>query len=131
MKGRIAGRDGFFHDWRIDRRGIKHRSDWEAGDPEYYALSEALQHLGNVAFRALVPAYKHSAAVFLNLIGRIPSDRTYPNNPRRPAWEAETMADCARRLSLLRACRAAGAVSSCWLRGLPALSGFADGFTPK
>ena len=74
---------------------------WEAGDPEYYALSDALQHLGNVAFRAPVPAYKHSAAVFLNLIGQIPSDRTHPNNPQRPAWEAEILADCARRLSLL------------------------------
>ena len=74
---------------------------WEAGDPEYYALSDALQYLGNVAFRDPVPAYKHSAAVFLNLTGRIPSDRTHPRNPQRSAWEAEIMADCARRLSLL------------------------------
>jgi len=74
---------------------------WEAGDPGYYALSDALQYLGNVAFREPVPAYKHSAAVFLNLTGRIPSDRTHPNNQQRPAWEAEIMADCARRLSLL------------------------------
>lgn len=74
---------------------------WEAGDAEYYALSDALQYLGNVAFRAPVPAYKHSAAVFLNLIGRIPSDRTHPKNPQRSAWEAEILADCARRLSLL------------------------------
>ncbi|HSY90864.1 MAG TPA: dihydrodipicolinate synthase family protein [Candidatus Binatus sp.] len=74
---------------------------WESGDPEYYALSDALQYLGNVAFRDPVPAYKHSAAVFLNLIGRIPSDRTHPRNPQRSAWEAEIMADCARRLSLL------------------------------
>jgi dihydrodipicolinate synthase/N-acetylneuraminate lyase len=74
---------------------------WEAGDPQYYALSDALQYLGNVAFRASVPAYKHSAAVFLHLIGRIPSDRTHPRSPQRPAWEAEIMADCARRLSLL------------------------------
>ncbi len=36
---------------------------WEAGDPAYYALSDALQYLGNVAFREPVPAYKHSAAV--------------------------------------------------------------------
>ena len=74
---------------------------WEAGDPAYYALSDALQHLGNVAFRTPVPAYKHSAAVFLNLIGRIPSDRTHPNNPQRASWEKEIMVDCARRLSLL------------------------------
>ena len=74
---------------------------WKAGDPEYYALSDVLQHLGNVAFRAPVPAYKHSAAVFLNLIGRIPSDRTHPSNPQRPAWESEIMTDCARRLCLV------------------------------
>jgi dihydrodipicolinate synthase/N-acetylneuraminate lyase len=73
---------------------------WEAANPEYYALSDALQYLGNIAFRAPVPAYKHSAAVFLNLIGRIPSDRTHPKNPHRSAWESEIMADCARRLSL-------------------------------
>jgi len=74
---------------------------WEHGDADYYPLSDALQHLGNVAFRSPVPAYKHSAAVFLNLIGRIPSDRTHTNNPQRSAWESEIMAECARRLSLL------------------------------
>jgi len=74
---------------------------WQAGDPKYYALCGALQHLGNVAFRAPVPAYKHSAAVFLNLIGRVPSNRTHPLSPQRPNWEAEIMTDCARRLSLL------------------------------
>ncbi len=71
---------------------------WLAGDPAYYALSDALQYLGNVAFREPVPAYKHSAAVFLHLAGRIPSDLTHPKNPRRPAWETEILRDCARRL---------------------------------
>lgn len=71
---------------------------WLAGDPAYYALSDALQYLGNVAFRAPVPAYKHSAAVFLHLAGRIPSDLTHPKNPMRPAWEAEILRDCARQL---------------------------------
>jgi 4-hydroxy-tetrahydrodipicolinate synthase len=71
---------------------------WETGDPEYYALSDALQYLGNVAFRAPVPAYKHSAAVFLHLTGRIPSDLTHPKNARRPEWEAQILRDCARRL---------------------------------
>lgn len=72
---------------------------WETGDAAYYALSDALQHLGNVAFRAPVPAYKHSAAVFLHLTGKIPSDRPHPRNPKRPAWEAEMLKDCARRLA--------------------------------
>lgn len=71
---------------------------WEEGDPAYYALSDALQYLGNVAFRAPVPAYKQSAAVFLHLVGRIPSSQSHPKNPQRPAWEAEMMRDCARRL---------------------------------
>jgi dihydrodipicolinate synthase/N-acetylneuraminate lyase len=73
---------------------------WEAGDPAYYAVSDALQYLGNVAFRDPVPAYKHSAAVFLHLIGRIPTDLPHPQNPKRPAWEREILQDCARRLSL-------------------------------
>jgi 4-hydroxy-tetrahydrodipicolinate synthase len=73
---------------------------WAAGDPRYYALSDALQYLGNVAFRDPVPAYKHSAAVFLHLTGRIPTDLPHPQNPKRPAWEREILQDCARRLSL-------------------------------
>ena len=71
---------------------------WETGDPAYYALSDALQYLGNVAFREPVPAYKHSAAVFLHLVGRIPSDLAHPRNSKRPLWELEILRDCARRL---------------------------------
>lgn len=73
---------------------------WQVGDPDYNSLSDALQHLGNIAFREPVPAYKHSAAVFLHLMGRIPSDRTHPKNPQRPAFEAEILKDCARRFSV-------------------------------
>jgi len=71
---------------------------WETGAPAYYALSDALQYLGDVGFRVPVPAYKHSAAVFLHLTGRIPTDSTHPKSPRRPDWEAEILRDCARRL---------------------------------
>jgi dihydrodipicolinate synthase/N-acetylneuraminate lyase len=71
---------------------------WEQGDAGYYALSDALQHLGNVAFRQPVPAYKHSAAVFLHLMGRIPSSLSHPKNAQRPLWEREMLRDCARRL---------------------------------
>jgi dihydrodipicolinate synthase/N-acetylneuraminate lyase len=71
---------------------------WETGDPAYYALSDALQYLGNVAFRAPVPAYKHSAAMFLHITGRIPSALTHPKSPNRAACEAEILRDCARRL---------------------------------
>jgi dihydrodipicolinate synthase/N-acetylneuraminate lyase len=71
---------------------------WETGDPAYYALADALQYLGNVAFREPVPAYKHSAATFLHLRGRISSSEPHPKNPRRPPWEPEILRDCARRL---------------------------------
>ena len=73
---------------------------WAEGDQAYYALSGALQHLGNVAFRDPVPAYKHSAAVFLHLTGRIPTTLTHPNNAKRPEWEAEILRDCARRVGM-------------------------------
>lgn len=73
---------------------------WETGDPAYYALSDALQHLGCLAFRPPVPAYKHSAAIFLNLTGRMPSDKVHAKNPTRPAWEPELMRECAQRLKL-------------------------------
>ena len=79
---------------------------WRDGDARYYALSDALQHLGNVAFRPPVPAYKHSAAVFLHLCGRIPSPRTHPRNPHRPHWEMEIMKDCAVRLGMTQCSRA-------------------------
>jgi 4-hydroxy-tetrahydrodipicolinate synthase len=71
---------------------------WESGDVGYYALADALQYLGNIVFRAPVPAYKHSAAGFLKLTGRIPSALSHPKNPKRPVWEGEILADCARRL---------------------------------
>jgi 4-hydroxy-tetrahydrodipicolinate synthase len=71
---------------------------WETGDPAYYELSDALQYLGNVAFRPPVPAYKHSAAIFLHLLGLIPSPDTHPLSPRRPEWEAELLRDCLIRL---------------------------------
>jgi len=71
---------------------------WAAGDEAYYELNDALQYLGNVAFRDAVPAYKHSCAVFQHLLGRIPSSEPHPKCPRRPDWEAEILRDCSHRL---------------------------------
>jgi len=73
---------------------------WHSGDDAYFALSDALQYLGNLAFRAPVPAYKHSAAAFLHTTKRISTNRTHPQSPTRPLWEPEIMSDCARRLGL-------------------------------
>ena len=72
---------------------------WQTGNPAYYALSDALQYLGDVAFRHPVPAYKHSAALFLHLCGRIPTAKTHPKSPKRPAGEIRWLQDCAWRLA--------------------------------
>ncbi|HEV3204850.1 MAG TPA: dihydrodipicolinate synthase family protein [Gemmataceae bacterium] len=74
---------------------------WENGDPRYFAVADALQHLGNVAFRPPVAAYKHSAAIFLHLLGKIPTEQTHPRSPTRPSWEKAMMQECAVRLALL------------------------------
>lgn len=72
---------------------------WLEGDERYDALTDAIQYLGNVSFRAPVPAYKHSCAVFQHLIGRCTTPLTHPKSAKRPEWEAEILADCAARLS--------------------------------
>jgi len=73
---------------------------WAAGDEGFYELNDALQHLGNVAFRDPVPAYRHDAALFLELRGWIASDATPPGVPRRPEWERDLLADAAKRLGI-------------------------------
>ncbi|MBW3624975.1 MAG: dihydrodipicolinate synthase family protein [Armatimonadetes bacterium] len=74
---------------------------WEAGDPAYFEVSDAIQNLGNLAFRPPVPAYKHSAAIFLHLLGQIPTPDTHPKSATRPEWEPEIMRFCAERLGLV------------------------------
>jgi dihydrodipicolinate synthase/N-acetylneuraminate lyase len=71
---------------------------WEAGDPRFYELNDALQYLGRFAFREPVPAYRHSAAQFLRLRGWTRSDATHPLSPRRPESDREVLAEIARGL---------------------------------
>ena len=71
------------------------------GKLELLALNDGLQHLGNVGFRAPVPAYKHSAAMFLHLTGALPSDHIHPRAARRPPSDRILLFDCARRLGLI------------------------------
>jgi len=73
---------------------------WADGDPRFYELNDALQHLGNVAFRPPVPAYRHSAALFLQLRGWITSDTTPTGVPRRGDHEVELLRECGERLGL-------------------------------
>ena len=69
-----------------------------AGDADFLTRNDVLQHLGNVAFRAPVPAYKHAAAIVLQLTGALASDAVHPRAPRRPAADRVLLLDCAVRL---------------------------------
>jgi dihydrodipicolinate synthase/N-acetylneuraminate lyase len=74
---------------------------WAEGDRSFHELNDLLQYLGAFAFRAPVPAYRHDAALFLQLGGRIRSDATPPGAPRRPDTDREVLADIAHRLDAL------------------------------
>jgi hypothetical protein len=71
---------------------------WESGDRRAFALNDALQYLGQLAFRAPVPAYKHSAAQFLKLRGVIGSDRPHPKGATRPDSDIALLADIRDRI---------------------------------
>lgn len=72
-----------------------------AGDVRFLALNDALQHLGNVGFRAPVPAYKHSAAQYLHITGGLDRDAIHPRAPRRPESDRVLLGDCATRIAAL------------------------------
>ena len=74
---------------------------WRDGDASFYERNDGLQHLGAIAFRAPVPAYRHDAAIFLRLRGWLESDVTPPGAARRPAWERDLLVDIASRLGVL------------------------------
>ncbi len=77
----------------------KRDAAWAAGDPAFYELNDLLQYLGFLAFRPPVPAYKHSAAMFLKLRGWIGCDDTHPQSAKRPESDREILADIVKRLS--------------------------------
>ena len=72
-----------------------------AGDIAFLARNDDLQHLGNVAFREPIPAYKHAAAQLLHITGGLPSDHVHPKAARRPGSDRILLHDCARRLGML------------------------------
>jgi hypothetical protein len=74
---------------------------WAAGDRGFGELNDLLQYLGFFAFRPPVPAYRHDAALFLSLRGRIGSDATPTGAPRRPESDRAVLADIAERLEAI------------------------------
>ena len=62
---------------------------WAAGDPRFDELDDALQALGDFAFREPVSAYKHTMAQALHLQGFIATDEPHPRSPRRSPTDRE------------------------------------------
>jgi len=72
---------------------------WAAGDARFDELDDALQALGDFAFRDPLPAYKHSMAQALHLRGLVAGDETHPESPRRPATDREIIATILARIA--------------------------------
>jgi dihydrodipicolinate synthase/N-acetylneuraminate lyase len=71
---------------------------WTDGRPEYLELRDFIQYLGWIGFRDPVPAYKHSAAIFLKMTGHMECDEPHPRAARREEWDRSLLSDAARRL---------------------------------
>lgn len=72
---------------------------WAAGDEaRFWELNDLLQYLGQFAFRAPVPAYRHDAAMYLHLRGQLDGDATHPRSPARAPSDRDVLADVASRL---------------------------------
>ena len=71
---------------------------WAAGDDRFDELDDALQALGDFAFRQPVPAYKHSMAQTLALRGLLASDEPHPQSPRRPETDRSILATIIERI---------------------------------
>ncbi|MGY6501818.1 MAG: dihydrodipicolinate synthase family protein [Acidimicrobiales bacterium] len=71
---------------------------WAAGDPAFHEVNDLLQYLGQFAFRAPVPAYRHSAAQLLALRGWLPGSSIHPDSPRRPDSDVEVLREVLDRL---------------------------------
>ncbi|MDA0969241.1 MAG: dihydrodipicolinate synthase family protein, partial [Planctomycetota bacterium] len=71
---------------------------WAAGDSRFDELDDALQALGDFAFRDPVPAYKHSMAQALALRGLLASDEPHPACPRRPETDRPIIATILARI---------------------------------
>lgn len=83
----LLGLSTFCPDWFAARDQF-----WESGDSRFYQLNDILQYLGFFAFRDPVPAYKHSAAMFLKLRGWLKTNLTHLESASRPETDLEHLA---------------------------------------
>lgn len=74
---------------------------WRENDARFYGLNDLLQYLGFFAFRAPVPAYKHSCAQFLQLRGRIAASTPHRDAARRPDSDVDILRELSERLDAM------------------------------
>ena len=74
---------------------------WASGNPGFHELNDLLQYLGSFAFRNPVAAYRHAAAMFLELRGWIGSSAVFPGAPVRPESDREVLREIAQRVATL------------------------------
>ncbi len=74
---------------------------WAEGDPGFHQLNDILQYLGHFTFRPPVPAYRHSAAMFLEMRGWANSEAVPRGAPTRPDSDREILRDIGERLGVL------------------------------
>ncbi len=74
---------------------------WAKGDPGFYQLNDVLQYLGHFTFRPPVPAYRHSAAMFLKMRGWAHNDAVPRGAPTRPDSDRDILLDIGERLGVL------------------------------
>lgn len=74
---------------------------WKEGEAEFYEVNDLLQYLGFFAFRAPVPAYKHSAAQFLQIRGWIENSTPHPDGEERSESDLPILRDIAERVEAI------------------------------
>ena len=74
---------------------------WAAGDPGFHQINDLLQYLGHFTFRPPVPAYRHSAAMFLQMRGWAERAAVPVGAPTRPKSDLAVLRDIGERLGVL------------------------------
>ena len=74
---------------------------WAEGDPGFHQLNDLLQYLGHFTFRPPVPAYRHSAAMFLKMRGWAENSAAPTGAPTRPDSDQDVLRDIGERLGVL------------------------------
>lgn len=74
---------------------------WERDDPRFWECNDLLQYLGMFTFRDPVPAYRHDAAMVLELRGWAASDAVPEGAPRRPDSDRAVLADIVERIETM------------------------------